>query len=130
MSWNVCHAGYYAVDAKAETAMDGVWKKGPGVDLFSALEKVSASLTSPSSLCLSVAGAVCSAGIVSDPISAPTWGAAEDWYLKPNTSEACSFSNGHYQQEVSFQCIISCLSIQEPDRVCLATCRSWAMCRS
>lgn len=32
-------AGYYAVDAKAETAMDGVWKKGPGVDLFNALEK-------------------------------------------------------------------------------------------
>ncbi len=29
------------MDAKAETAMDGVWKKGPGVDLFSALDRVS-----------------------------------------------------------------------------------------
>jgi hypothetical protein len=32
------------VDAKAETAMDGVWKKGPGVDLFNALDKVRALL--------------------------------------------------------------------------------------
>ena len=33
-------AGYYAVDAKAETAMHGTWKKGPGVELFTALEQV------------------------------------------------------------------------------------------
>ena len=36
--------GYWAVEADAETAMDGVWKKGPNVDLFEALEKVSCSL--------------------------------------------------------------------------------------
>ena len=42
-----CHActdalrvGYYAVDAKAETAIDGDWRKGPGKELFDALEKV------------------------------------------------------------------------------------------
>ncbi|KAL4434072.1 hypothetical protein ABPG75_000513 [Micractinium tetrahymenae] len=31
-------AGYWAVAADAETAMVGTWKKGPGVDLFQALE--------------------------------------------------------------------------------------------
>ena len=33
-------AGYYSVDAKAETAIDGEWRKGPGKELFDALEKV------------------------------------------------------------------------------------------
>ena len=33
-------AGYWSVDAKADTAMNGVWKKGPGTDIFKALEKV------------------------------------------------------------------------------------------
>lgn len=28
------------MDAKAETAMDGVWKKGPGLELFAALDRV------------------------------------------------------------------------------------------
>ena len=28
------------MDAKAETAIDGDWRKGPGKDLFDALEKV------------------------------------------------------------------------------------------
>jgi 4-alpha-glucanotransferase len=32
-------AGYWAVDAKAETAMGGVWKKGPSKKLFEALEQ-------------------------------------------------------------------------------------------
>ena len=32
-------AGYWAVDADAETAMGGVWKVGPGMRLFDALEK-------------------------------------------------------------------------------------------
>lgn len=32
-------AGYWSVDAKADTAMNGVWKKGPGTDIFQALEK-------------------------------------------------------------------------------------------
>lgn len=32
-------AGYWAVEADAETAMNGVWKKGPNIDLFEALEK-------------------------------------------------------------------------------------------
>ncbi len=32
-------AGYYAIDAKAETAKVGVWEKGPGVSLFRAIEK-------------------------------------------------------------------------------------------
>ncbi|KAK9824025.1 hypothetical protein WJX72_007052 [[Myrmecia] bisecta] len=32
-------AGYWAVDADAETAMDGVWKKGPGTDLFDELRE-------------------------------------------------------------------------------------------
>lgn len=31
-------AGYYCVDAKAETAMVGDWKKGPGLELFDALK--------------------------------------------------------------------------------------------
>ncbi|KAL3141911.1 4-alpha-glucanotransferase dpe1, chloroplastic/amyloplastic [Trebouxia sp. C0010 RCD-2024] len=30
-------AGYWSVDAKAETAMGGVWKKGPGAGLFKSL---------------------------------------------------------------------------------------------
>ena len=34
-------AGYWSVDAKAETAMGGVWKKGPGLDLFTSLDQVS-----------------------------------------------------------------------------------------
>lgn len=34
-------AGYWAVDAKAETAMGGVWKKGPGASLFKSLNDVS-----------------------------------------------------------------------------------------
>jgi 4-alpha-glucanotransferase len=38
--WCAVPAGYYAVDAKAETAMHGTWKKGPGTELFAALEKV------------------------------------------------------------------------------------------
>ena len=33
-------AGYWAVEATEETAMNGVWKKGPGKDLFDVLEKV------------------------------------------------------------------------------------------
>ncbi|KAK9794332.1 hypothetical protein WJX73_001909 [Symbiochloris irregularis] len=32
-------AGYWAVDAKAETAINGSWRKGPGQALFAALEK-------------------------------------------------------------------------------------------
>lgn len=32
--------GYWAVEATEETAMNGVWKKGPGKDLFDVLEKV------------------------------------------------------------------------------------------
>lgn len=36
------HAGYWSVDAKAETAMGGVWKKGPGAGLFKSLNDVSA----------------------------------------------------------------------------------------
>lgn len=32
-------AGYWAVEAWRDTAMIGAWKKGPGVDLFIALEK-------------------------------------------------------------------------------------------
>lgn len=32
-------AGYWSVDAKAETAMDGNWRKGPGLDLFKCLEE-------------------------------------------------------------------------------------------
>lgn len=35
-------AGYWSVDAKAETAMGGVWKKGPGAGLFKSLNDVSA----------------------------------------------------------------------------------------
>uniref|UniRef100_A0A1D2ABW5 4-alpha-glucanotransferase n=2 Tax=Auxenochlorella protothecoides TaxID=3075 RepID=A0A1D2ABW5_AUXPR len=31
-------AGYWAVGAQEETAMNGVWKKGPGIELFEALE--------------------------------------------------------------------------------------------
>ncbi|GAB4815572.1 hypothetical protein N2152v2_002618 [Parachlorella kessleri] len=31
-------AGYWAIDAEAETAMDGKWLKGPGLELFEALE--------------------------------------------------------------------------------------------
>ena len=34
--------GYWAVGAKEETAMNGVWKKGPAGDLFEALERVGA----------------------------------------------------------------------------------------
>lgn len=47
-------AGYWAVDAKADTAIDGVWRKGPGRDLFDALEKVSDphSRMHPSFICL------------------------------------------------------------------------------
>ena len=37
---NVSAAGYWAVDAKEETAMNGTWKKGPGTELFAALERV------------------------------------------------------------------------------------------
>ncbi len=33
-------AGYWAVKATEETAIHGVWKKGPGKDLFDVLEKV------------------------------------------------------------------------------------------
>jgi len=33
--------GYWAVDAKEETAMNGTWKKGPGTELFAALERAS-----------------------------------------------------------------------------------------
>ncbi len=32
------------MEADAETAMNGVWKKGPNIDLFEALEKVSCRL--------------------------------------------------------------------------------------
>lgn len=32
-------AGYWAVGANEETAMNGTWKKGPGMELFAALEK-------------------------------------------------------------------------------------------
>eukprot|EP00803_Ostreobium_quekettii_P002311 evm.model.scf_1815.2 EVM.evm.TU.scf_1815.2 scf_1815:28796-31892(+) len=32
-------AGYWTVDAKEETAVVGVWKKGPGMELFNALKK-------------------------------------------------------------------------------------------
>ncbi|KAJ9509665.1 hypothetical protein QJQ45_011343 [Haematococcus lacustris] len=31
-------AGYWSVDAKAETAMGGCWKKGPGLELFTAMK--------------------------------------------------------------------------------------------
>ena len=31
--------GYWAVGAEEETAMNGVWKKGPARDLFDALEQ-------------------------------------------------------------------------------------------
>lgn len=31
-------AGYWSVDAKAETAMGGAWKKGPGPELFAAMK--------------------------------------------------------------------------------------------
>lgn len=37
-------AGYWAVDAKAETAINGSWRKGPGQALFDALEKVTMSV--------------------------------------------------------------------------------------
>ena len=33
-------AGYWSVDAREETAMNGTWKKGPGKELFAALERV------------------------------------------------------------------------------------------
>ena len=33
-------AGYWSVDAKAETAMGGAWKKGPGLGLFKSLSNV------------------------------------------------------------------------------------------
>lgn len=33
-----CTAGYWSVDAKAETAMGGSWKKGPGLELFNAIK--------------------------------------------------------------------------------------------
>lgn len=32
--------GFWSVGAGEETAMNGVWKKGPAGDLFEALEKV------------------------------------------------------------------------------------------
>lgn len=32
-------AGYWEVDAKAETAMEGTWRRGPGLELFTALKK-------------------------------------------------------------------------------------------
>ena len=32
-------AGYYAIDAAAETAVDGVWEKGPGMKLFAAVRR-------------------------------------------------------------------------------------------
>lgn len=32
-------AGYWAVEGTAETAMGGIWKKGPGEELFAALER-------------------------------------------------------------------------------------------
>lgn len=44
-----CDAGYWAVDAKEETAMNGVWKKGPGKDLFEVLDKVLPARLLPSS---------------------------------------------------------------------------------
>lgn len=31
--------GYWSVDAKAETAMGGCWKKGPGLELFTAMKQ-------------------------------------------------------------------------------------------
>lgn len=31
-------AGYWSIDANAETAMGGSWKKGPGIELFNALK--------------------------------------------------------------------------------------------
>ncbi len=37
MCVGVC-TGYWAVDAEAETAMGGAWKKGPGVELFQAMK--------------------------------------------------------------------------------------------
>ena len=51
-------AGYYAVDAKAETAMNGNWKKGPGTELFAALEKVS---RAPPGLCHQAPPGLCHA---------------------------------------------------------------------
>lgn len=38
-------AGYWSVDAKAETAMGGTWKKGPGAGLFKSLNDVSTPLS-------------------------------------------------------------------------------------
>jgi hypothetical protein len=32
-------AGYWSVAATEETAMNGVWRRGPGVELFQALQK-------------------------------------------------------------------------------------------
>lgn len=40
--YGVLASGYWSVDAKAETAMGGVWKKGPGAGLFKSLNDVSA----------------------------------------------------------------------------------------
>ena len=40
--YGVLTSGYWSVDAKAETAMGGVWKKGPGAGLFKSLNDVSA----------------------------------------------------------------------------------------
>lgn len=31
-------AGYWSIDAQAETAMGGCWKKGPGLELFEAMK--------------------------------------------------------------------------------------------
>ncbi len=32
-------AGYWSVDAKEETAMNGQWREGPGLELFQSLQK-------------------------------------------------------------------------------------------
>ena len=44
MIMSLSAAGYWAVDAKEETAMNGTWKKGPGTELFAALERVGSHL--------------------------------------------------------------------------------------
>lgn len=32
-------AGYWSVEATEETAMNGIWRQGPGLELFTALDK-------------------------------------------------------------------------------------------
>jgi len=60
--------GYWAVGAEEETAMNGVWKKGPAGDLFEALEQarpwspVSDVLSPGTEACVGSCPACCQAG--------------------------------------------------------------------